>query len=324
MCSGPAVTASEYGPDRRAFDVVANALARCRRDAVTGALHVIGAPGGVFHLADGSITGVDSPGAPGAEILLLRSGRISEVEWIAALRAGARTRSARAELVARGSVGSTELQVSAIMAAQDGAFAIVAGQVRDHLVERDSVDVLLPIQRGVDPDWLLREISRRLDALAALPCAVSPYRDRVAPVRDMELSDRVLTIGRRQILSCANGRRSARDIAFMAGRSLYPVTVEISRMLSEGMVEVVPVEAVPVLPAGPGRAGFKPLITQGDPLPRRQPGESGIAEALNGPRGPIWPGLPRPLHRIRAALPKALTSDPPDTAADPKGQPGES
>src|SRR5688500_15300756 len=96
---------------RAAFDVLAHALARCHADRVTGALRVVGNPGGLFHLSEGAVIAVDSPGSPGAETLLLRSGRISEEDWTAALREDTGTRSHQDTLIARGAVGSTELQV---------------------------------------------------------------------------------------------------------------------------------------------------------------------------------------------------------------------
>ncbi|MFK0222901.1 hypothetical protein ACIQWN_32525 [Streptomyces vinaceus] len=44
---------------------------------------------------------------------------------------------------------------------------------------------------------------------------------------------------RREILLRANGNRSVRDIAFLLGRSLYAVTVEVARLTGEGLLETV-------------------------------------------------------------------------------------
>ncbi|NUR86363.1 MAG: hypothetical protein HOY71_19950 [Nonomuraea sp.] len=60
------------------------------------------------------------------------------------------------------------------------------------------------------------------------------------------------------MLELVNGRRSCRDLAFLLGRGLYPVTVEISRLLGEGAVALVHRE--------PER----------ESLPRREKGASGI------------------------------------------------
>lgn len=315
------MTGNSQRHDRAAFDVLARVLAQCRRDGVTGTLHLVGNPGGTFHLRKGAVVAVDSPGAPGADALLLGSGRISEADWTAALRAGAEARSVQAELVAHGTVGSTELQVGAIMAAWDSAFAAVAGVAEDYVVDRELVEVLLPIVPGVDPDRLLWETARRLDAHAALPFPVSPYRDRVAPVPGINLSESLLTVGQREIVARADGRRSARDIAFMVGRGLYPVTVEISRMLSKGLMEVVPSNSVAVwlptpavvTPVG-GRANSTPDGAGGSAhhLPRRRAGASGITEVLTIATSSGWHGLSRQARlfsRIGGGLPAASISE---------------
>ena len=50
---------------------------------------VIGAPGGTVYLAEGGVAAIETPGAPGAEVILLRSGRIPEADWEAAFAAAA-------------------------------------------------------------------------------------------------------------------------------------------------------------------------------------------------------------------------------------------
>ncbi|MBO4260794.1 MarR family transcriptional regulator, partial [Streptomyces griseorubiginosus] len=53
------------------YELLARSLAACGREGVTGELRVAGTPGGVFHLRGGLVVSVESPGAPGAEALLL-------------------------------------------------------------------------------------------------------------------------------------------------------------------------------------------------------------------------------------------------------------
>jgi hypothetical protein len=79
-------------------------------------------------------------------------------------------------------------------------------------------------------------LRRRLDALAS--STLSPYRDRVVPARGTQPAG--LAAVRREILAHATGRRTARDLAFALGRSLHPVTVEIARMLADGLLEIAP------------------------------------------------------------------------------------
>lgn len=223
-------------PDcRSAFDVLADALTRCHQDRVTGTLRVLGNAGGLFHLRDGVVIAVDSPGSPGADTLLLSSGRISAEDWTAALVESVGTRSVRAALVARGSVGSAEVEVVALAALQDAAFAVAAGDIEQCVVSGDSAEVTpLAVDEGIGPDLLLSETARRLDVVASLPVPVSPYRDRVVAVSGVGVS----TAERREIVAHATGRRTARDIAFAVGRGVYPVVVEISRMLSEELLEI--------------------------------------------------------------------------------------
>ncbi|MFD9700473.1 hypothetical protein [Lentzea sp. NPDC059081] len=203
---------------------------------------------------------MESAGSPGPDALLLRTGRISESEWTAALSTGT-----------RGTVGETELNVVAMMATQDAAFTIVAGDVDDCAFSPHAHDVAVPMSAPIDPVHLLRETSRRITALLALEHPLCPHRDRLAPARGAAL--RVLSPLRLEILSQATGRRTARDIAFASGRSVYPVTVEASRMVADGLLAVVPGTTVvtpasrPVVPLRPRRTPPRDPGTD-VPLPR--------------------------------------------------------
>lgn len=146
---------------------------------------------------------------------------------------------------------------------------------------------------------------------------------------------------RREILFLANGRRTPRDIAFVIGRGVYHVTVEVSRMLGEALLQragrgagggagVPKVWAgrVPVPRREPvaGRAVAPYELTtyetahdttaydtttpyEGGELPRRIPGASGIttrtlvADTLSGTG---WNGLFRMRSRTTRATPSAL------------------
>jgi hypothetical protein len=306
---------------RAVHDLLARELFQCGYERITGALHVVGNPGGVFHLRHGSVVAVDTPGAPGVGALLVRSGRVSEVDWTIALQAEAAGQWPEAELVARGLLGSAELRVMCMMAVQDAIFAIVAGTMEGYSVSGESAGAALPSVQGTDPGGLLQDAARRLDALAALPRTVSPNRERVLPVPGADRLVAPLMTGRRKILSFANGRRSARDIAFMAGRGVYAVTVEISRMLSEGLLEIVSVSdatggslpgrtALIPVPRGPENAPAPEAAHASmDQLPRRHPGSSGINEFLDATRPTSnWKGFLRIRNRVRAAEPKNPTS----------------
>lgn len=175
---------------------------------------------------------VDSAGAPGAEALLLRSGRISEDDWTTALRDGIDN-----DIAALGGIGGAGLRVVAEMAARDAAFAIAAGSLDGQDVDQTVREVLLPVAGGIAPFDLIDETGRRLDALDRLPVTISPYQERVVPVPEYEHD---LPAKQREIVTNATGRRTARDIAFAVGRGVYPVTVEISRMLAAGILQIAP------------------------------------------------------------------------------------
>ncbi|WP_143035954.1 hypothetical protein [Lentzea fradiae] len=191
----------------------------------------------MFHLRDGAVVAVDSPGSPAAETLLLSSGRVGARDWAAALVASVEAGSVQAALVGRGVIGPAEVRAFALAAVRDGAFAVAAGEVESCEVAAEPGDVpALPVAGGVEPESLLAETARRLDAVASLPVPVAPYRDRVVPAGGVDPA--VLTAERREVVFHATGRRTVRDVAFAVGRSLYPVTVEISRMLGEGVLEI--------------------------------------------------------------------------------------
>ncbi|WP_236245073.1 MarR family transcriptional regulator [Streptomyces sp. CC210A] len=197
---------------RAGHGVLHLALAQCRAARTTAALRVEGRPGGTFHLRRGGVVAVETSGAPGVEALLLRSGRVRADEW-----AGAASGMPAAELVARGVVGAAELRVLSAMALQDAVFAVVAGRPRAARPRRRRRRSSRRPRGG--PLRLLDGAVRRLAALAALPHAVRPDRERVAATGpDLAAAAEGLPPHRREILFLADGRRTARDIAFVVGR----------------------------------------------------------------------------------------------------------
>ncbi|MFK0258886.1 MarR family transcriptional regulator [Streptomyces sp. NPDC090445] len=240
---------------------------------ISGTLLVAGDPGGSFHLRGGAIVEVVSPGAPGAETLLLRSGRVSEADWASAARSCPAERLIGAELVARELVGAAELQLICTAAALDGALAVGMGRIDGFSLEQDTRDCRLAALQAIEPDWLVQEAERRIRALASRRRPFSPFRTRLGRTDAGTTSLDATAAGeRREILLRVNGRRSARDIAFLLGRSLYAVAVEVSRLLGEGLVEAV-------VPARFKDSPVRPATVAGN-LPRRLPGASGITDIL--------------------------------------------
>jgi hypothetical protein len=181
------------------------------------------------------------------------------------------------------------------MANQDALFAVLAGSIGSCALEPDPTAA--PAGQGQDTGALLDATFRKLDALAALPRAILPHRERLtARQAGDDDGDGASGSGppgmrppdlRKAILGYADGRRTARDIAFVSGRGLYAVTVEMSRMLAEGLLHeppprIEPVDASPVqllprkpLPPAPGSA----LAAEDrSGLPRRQSPAEGAAE----------------------------------------------
>lgn len=221
---------------RVGYDLLSRALDECHREKVTGGLRISGKPGGVFHFRDGLVVAVESPGAPGPEARMLRTGRIGGEQWAELLREGEGKRWPETELVAHGYAGAAQLRVVCMMALQDAAFAVVAGRVDD--CERLPVSQpFAPVAVGEAPGRLLQEAARKLAAVAALPYPVRPDRERPAPIPGSDLRCLRLSAAQRELLAHADGRRTARDIAFATGRAVYTVTVGMARMIGEGLLE---------------------------------------------------------------------------------------
>ncbi|MFF4656867.1 MarR family transcriptional regulator [Streptomyces sp. NPDC001381] len=288
------------------YELLARALAACVREGFTGELRVAGAPGGTFHLSGGLIAAIESPGAPGAEALLLRSGRVGGEEWAALVRESGGARWPHAGLIAHGYAGAAQLRVVCAMALQDAAFAIVAGSVDGCERGPATGPPPAPVAIGEAPTRLLQEASRKLSALLAMPCPVRPERERPVP-GSLSAADRLGPL-QRELLTHADGRRTARDLAFRTGRGVYTVTVAVARMLGEGLLECADAPAPIPVRLPPGGQGVHPRepapppppfpvpVPPAEPppepaaLPRRRPGASGINEALapERPTGNGW------------------------------------
>ncbi|MGW0751264.1 MarR family transcriptional regulator [Streptomyces sp. NPDC002587] len=272
------------------------------QDRLSGALMVSGEPGGSFHLRRGVLVEVASPGAPGVETLLLRSGRVSEADWAAVIRSCAADGRVGAALITQELVGSAELQLMCVMAALDGALAVGMGRINDFAFDRDAHTCRLAAPDGIEPEWLVEEAGRRIRVLGVLAQSLSPFRSRLARTdAGSAWLANAATGERREILLRINGRRSVRDIAFLLGRSLYAVTVEVSRLIGEGLLETVAspdAQSAAAAASPPGPVGSRPPQTQ---LPHRFPGASGITGVL--PLRPVadrWRPPPALLAEDRA------------------------
>ena len=233
-------------------------LTECASDGLSGAVRIAGEPGGVVHLAGGAVAAIDTPGAPGPEVVLLCSGRVAEPGWAAAFAAAAIDGGGMgAELIRRDLIGAGELEVLLRTAVADAMFVLAAGELAEYEVDKTAEDCVLPLEPAAEPAWLLAETSRRLAVLASLPNPVEHDRDRWTSARGGGPAGLVLGTGQETILALANGRRTARDMAFVLGRGVYAVTLQVARMHAEGLL--VPGTRRPV----PGQASDSVLRPSG-------------------------------------------------------------
>jgi len=261
---------------------------QCAASRLSGMLLVTGDPGGVIHLADGAIVAIQTPGAPSAEVILLRSHRVSESVWDTTFAAAARTGlSMGSELVAAAAIGAGELEALLRVALADAMFVLASGDVEECRAQPGPVDCLLPDEPGAGADVLLTEATRRIRLLTARPGVPGRDRDRIVRVPGAA-RPRLPLGGQDEILAMADGRRTARDMAFALGRGVYVTMLQVARMREAGLVATVPLSQ-PAAAGGPPPA--RPLPAAGGPdlaadLPHRRRG---------------LPTLPRRAADVRAA-----------------------
>jgi hypothetical protein len=265
------VTGGERPPGPRN---VAALLKQLREARFTGTVTVSGAPGGTFHLNGGLVGAVHTPGAPGAESLLLRSRRVAEDAWEKALDASRTTGGLAAALTGAGLAGAAELEVVCTAAVYDGAFAMALGPPGAwEVTAADAPDPALLARAAVEPGGLVKETSRRMALLARLwapPADLARLRPRpTAQAETARLTPRHLTL-----LRHADGRRTPRDIAFATGRGVYPVLLDLARLHARDLVHGGAARPTGALPsAAPrGREAAAPQPGGAVPLPRRSPG----------------------------------------------------
>jgi hypothetical protein len=278
-----------------------DALAACAVSGLSGMLLVTGDPGGVIHLADGAIAAIQTSGAPSAEVILLRSHRVSEAAWDAAFTAAASNgRPMGAELVAADAIGAGELEALLRIALADAVFVLASGLVEECRAQPGPVDCLLPLEPGAEADALLDEATRRLRVLTGRPGGNRRDRDRVIPVPGAVRPRLPLSHSQDEIMSIADGRRSARDMAFALGRGVYLTTLELAQMREAGLLATVPLTgpantgqtAVPAVPPAadqPGTSAELPQRRKGLPSLPRRPQDLRAAEGKPAPHRLLRP-----------------------------------
>jgi hypothetical protein len=287
------------------YDTLADALRQYAAANFSGVLQVDGRPGGTVYFSSGRISACETSGAPSLEVVLLRSRRIAEADWDSAFTAAAvGRRQLTAELVGRELIGAGELEALLRVAVADAMFALLSGQVYGWL-EAPHADCLLPLAPSAQSGWLIAEATRRGQVLAAFPGPTLSAQDRITAAPGAGRSGYRLGPDQDAILTLADGRRTARDVAFALGRGLYETMLELARMRGGRVVTTTPGKES-FSPGGP--AGTVPDSGEDDQavtgLPRRRKDRAAAPRAGDTGR--------RNLTAIRMLWPRSEGSTMPD------------
>lgn len=237
---------------------------------------VSGSPGGTIHVRDGLVVAVETPGSPTVEGLLLKSGRITEQDWVSVCAAEPDRERLGDALVAQGLVGRVELEVLCVGAVFDAAFALSL-TVPEEWRTADPVPVL-HLGEGVPPERLVPETSRRIALLAEEPGSVARFartRVRAATGAGDPGAARTQPARHQDVLAHTDGRRTPRDMAFALGRGLYPVMLDLRHLEDLGLVQRQDPPSRPARPSTAPRSvpSAAASAAPGD-LPRRLPGRN--------------------------------------------------
>jgi hypothetical protein len=135
---------------------------------------------------------------------------------------------------------------------------------------RSGADAVLPLVPGAGPDGLLAEAARRIRVLAPVPFRHD--RDKIVAVPGAARPGIRLGAGQDEVLALADGRRTARDLAFALGRGVYATMLQLARMRQAGLLVTVPSRASGPDGRGQGRPGPGGEQPGGSGLPRRRQG----------------------------------------------------
>ncbi|WP_416968805.1 hypothetical protein [Streptomyces sp. 4F14] len=244
-------------------------LAALHDEGRDAAVAVSGTPGGTIHVRAGLVVAVDTPGAPSAESILLKSGRVEDGSWAAARAAGG---DLAQHLQERGLLTRQEFEVACTAALFDGAFALALGPGAVWEVREPAPAVVTA--RAFAPHLVAAETTRRLTVLTELwgsPVELARTRIRTTD------TPRPPALGARHtaVLDAANGRRTPRDLAFTLGRGTYAVMLDLARLRTLGLIhhDVTPTARPSTALRVPGAHATASRPPAGSaPLPTRTPG----------------------------------------------------
>jgi hypothetical protein len=280
----------------------AKALGQLAAQGATGALTVLGQPGGVIFLRAGLVNGCESPAAPSVDRLLTACGKVAERVWETIP-----SRPARA-LVEGGHVTTAEIELCALQALYDAAFFVLS-TARAELRFDEGIEHWLGADGTVTADQVCDHVARQRSMLGEVHPSDATDLAPVVPVPRPGL-DRVLLSGLQwEIVLHADGERTPQELAGLLGRSAYAVTLDVRRLAAAGLV--VP----PETPAEEPQATAKAIavvpqeLLPAQLLPQRVPGTFTFEEPAPAP---ARRELPAGVSAL-AVLPGAIDKVPDDS-----------
>jgi hypothetical protein len=286
----------------------------------SGALRILGPPGGAVYLAGGRITYAETQITCGVNRMLTASGRMS-TETLRASLGAARTDGVAVALTRPGLLNPIELEAMFLAAVHSAAFVAFD----THTDVRFEMGAEHPLSGvvGIELAAARSEIARRHDAMhQAWPYAIVDTSP-VIPARRLDGHQVALTALQWEIAVNAGRRRTPFDIARLLGRDTYATLLAARRMVGSGLIQAPPVNAIavgsdappvnrpaarsrttkpsgvgkPAKPAGPHNGTARPVAGA---LPRRDGGGRGTAPPGGPDDGTDWSDTE--LLRIRDAL----------------------
>jgi hypothetical protein len=247
---------------------VRTALHRLCLAGASGALRILGPPGGTVFLIDGRITHAECPLANGLADLLTAGDRVAPEAWSAAVAVGGADHRVGDVLVERGAVTGAELEVLARTALFAGALFQLPVEAPTHF----DAGVRHPVGpvRAIEFDQLCAEVDRRRATLVEAWPDDAIDTAPIRPVRHLPGHHVALTSTQWAIIASADRVLSPIELALTLGHDTFAVLLEARRMARAGLIEPTS-ERAPAseAEASPADASVKPG-KDARPLPRRR------------------------------------------------------
>jgi len=238
----------------------------------TGALDLVGPPGGTIYLRDGRVSYAECPLVNGVGELLTRSGRLTEAAWASAVATG-RTGEI---LIERKALSAAGLEL-AVLSALFGAIMFQLDTAPETRFEREIGPSVGAVQ-AIGLDQVCVEVERRRRLLRDAWPDDTVDTTPVGPVPRLRGHHVVLTAPQWAIVASADRVLTPLDLARQLGGDPFALLLEARRLIRAGLLE----PCAPVQPA--------------EPLPRRTP-RPFPHPGRDAPTVPI--GI---LHRVRQGL----------------------